>query len=317
MEVEIRKQGKKKKYYLAHSFREGKKVKKIRRYLGVDLSAKKIEHLKKRAEEIIRQQLESYKIIRDPLQYTLTPRELKLLKELEEKSDYLVIKRLSKDQWKIFTELFTYNTNAIEGSEITQNEVKNIIEKNQWPRNITKEDISETYGVAEAVRYIGKIKEHLSLKLIKRLHQIIFKNSRVFAGKFRGKGIEVGIKDATGNLVHIGAPSNRIYGLLEELFLWYNQYRNIYPPLILASVVHNQFENIHPFQDGNGRVGRLLLNNILLKHGLPPINISFNRRKEYYYALKEYQKKGDLRPTIQLILKEYKELKKRLGVYKK
>lgn len=316
MNIEVRKQGKKKKYYLAHSFREGKKVKKIRRYLGSNLSSKGLERLKQRAEEIIQQQIESYKIIRDPLHHILTKRELQILKNLENKQDF-IIKHLSDDQWRIFTELFTYNTNAIEGSEVTQKEVKEILEKNQWPRDIAKENISETYGVAEAVNYIRKIKDHLSLFLIKRLHYIVFKNSKSFAGKFRSKGIEVGIKDAFGNWIHIGAPSNRIRGLLEELIDWYNKYKKVYPAIVLAAVVHNQFETIHPFQDGNGRVGRLLLNNILLKHGFPPVNIGLKRRREYYYSLQEYQKKGNIRPTVQLILKEYKNLKKELGAYKK
>ena len=77
----------------------------------------------------------------------------------------------------------------------------------------------------------------------------------------------------------------------------------------MAAVVHNQFENVHPFQDGNGRVGRLILNNILLKHGMPPVNIELKNRQEYYSALQAYEKEGNLRPTIELILKEYKKLK--------
>ena len=73
-----------------------------------------------------------------------------------------------------FTELFTYSTNAIEGSELNQKEVKEILEENKWPRDIEKGDISETYGVAEAVEHIRKTKEHISIKLIKKLHFIVF-----------------------------------------------------------------------------------------------------------------------------------------------
>ena len=110
-------------------------------------------------------------------------------------------------------------------------------------------------------------------------------------------------------MLHRGAPSAKVISLLEELIRWYKKNRKKYPPLVLAAVVHNQFEEIHPFQDGNGRVGRLLLNNILLKHKLPPVNIQLKNRGEYYAALQEYQKKGNIRPMIELILKEYKSSK--------
>ena len=77
--------------------------------------------------------------------------------------------------------------------------------------------------------------------------------------------------------------------------------------------MHNQFENIHPFADGNGRVGRILLNNILIKHNLPPINIDLKNSQEYYNTLQEYEKKGNLKPTIDLFIKEYRTLGKKIG----
>lgn len=311
MNIEIRKVGKKKKYYLAHSFREGKKVKKIRCYLGVNLSEKQLNLLKNRAEEIIKQQINSYRLIRNPLVQKLSKKELGILKDLI-KNRPVKIAHLSEEEWVKFTEIFTYNTNAIEGSTVTLFEVKEILEEDKWPKEKSKEEISETYGVAEAVKFIRNTKVHISIDLIKQLHNIIFKNSKPFAGKFRPKGIEVVIQDGLGRIVHMGAPANRIFGLLEELVIWYNKSKKKYHPIILATVVHNQFETIHPFQDGNGRVGRLLLNNILLKHNLPPVNIGFNNRREYYDALREYQQTGNIRPTVELILKEYKILKKEL-----
>jgi len=316
MNIEVRKQGKRKKYYLAHSFREGKKVKKIRRYLGANLLPKDINKLREIAEKIIKEQIESYKIIKDPLKNELTKKEFDLIKDIEAKRE-IIINHLSEQEWKIFTELFTYNTNAIEGSEVNQKEVIEILEENKWPKDIKKSDISEAYGVAEAVEFTRKTKEHISIKLVKKLHYVVFKNSKPFAGKLRQKGIEVAIRDGLGNIVHIGAPSTRIEGLLEELIDWYKKHKNKYSPLLLASIVHNQFENIHPFQDGNGRAGRLLLNNILLRHKLPPVNIGFKNRREYYNSLHEYQKNGNIKPTLILILKEYKLLKKELGAYKK
>lgn len=311
MELEIRQAGKKRKYYLAHSIREGDKVRKIRRYLGADIPKDKLDLLRKRAEEMLKQQIKSYRMIKNPLHKLLSDRELNLLQTLEAKGE-IEIGHLSEKDWLRFTEMFTYDTNAIEGSTIKYDEVKDILEKGKWPIDAPKSDISETYGVAEAIKEIRNTKIHLSLDLIKSVHKTIFKNSKEFAGKFRGKGIEVVIRDSLGNIVHVGAPSNRVKGLLNELISWYNKNKNQLPPLVLAAVVHNQFEVIHPFQDGNGRIGRLLLNNILLKCNLPPVNIGLENRREYYAAIRDYQDAGNIRPMVELIIKEYKILKRKL-----
>ncbi|MEK6820200.1 MAG: Fic family protein [Nanoarchaeota archaeon] len=299
------------KYYLAHSFREGGKVKKIRVYLGTKLKKKVLKERQEKAKSLLLQQINSFKIIRSPINYKFTKRELELIKTLKAKSKFKIF-HLSEEEWKAFTELFAYNTNAIEGSTITQSEVFGILKENRWPFKKPKEEISETYGIAGAVKHLRKTKVNLSLKLMRDLHKIVFENSKSFAGKFREKGVEVGVRDGEGNIIHLGAPSSRVISLLTELVKWYNKNRKKLPPIVLASVVHNQFEYIHPFEDGNGRVGRLLLNNILLKHKLPPVNISFKNRKKYYQTLRDFQKTGNIRPTIELILKEYKDLRKKL-----
>jgi Fic family protein len=312
MYIEKRKQGKITKYYLAHSFREARKVHKIRKYLGRDLDDVLLKNRIEKAKKLILEEINQYKIIADPLKTPLSNEEIKIIKSLE-KNIELKIAHLSEKDWKHFSEIFSYNTNAIEGSELTKKEVIDLIEKNIWPKDRPKEDIAEAYGVINAIEYIRITKEHISINLIKRLHKIVFKNSKDFAGDLRKKGEEVAIRNRLGNIIHTGAPQSRIVSLLEELIKWYNKNREKYPSLILAAVVHNQFENIHPFADGNGRVGRLLLNNILLKNGLPPINIGLNNQREYYQSLQEYQNNNNLKPTIDLMVKEYKLLKKNLG----
>ena len=114
------------------------------------------------------------------------------------------------------------------------------------------------------------------------------------------------------HILIIGAPSWQVVEFLKELIRWYNRNKEKCPPLVLAAVIHNQFEMIHPFQDGNGRVGRLLLNNILLKHNLPPLNIELRNRAQYYAALQAYENDHNIRPTLDLMLKEYRALKKML-----
>ncbi|MDO8480272.1 MAG: Fic family protein, partial [Nanoarchaeota archaeon] len=66
-------------------------------------------------------------------------------------------------------------------------------------------------------------------------------------------------------------------------------------------------EHIHPFQDGNGRVGRLLLNLVLLQHGLPPVTIHVEDHQRYYACLQAYDRTGDLRPTLRFLLSQYKK----------
>jgi len=309
MHVEKRKVGKRTKYYLAHTLRIQKKFKKMRVYLG--LSESEANKKRPEAERIIKERIAVYETISDPFRNVITPSELDEVRTLVAKGE-VKIGHLSEDDWRIFTESFVYNTNAIEGSSVTPDEVKDILEKEQWPKEREKWEISETYGLSDAVNYIRNTKEHVSLQLIKELHRIVFKNSKSFAGAFRKRGQEVVVVNSLGEVIHRGAPSTTVVKLLKDLVAWYDKSRDKYPAIVLATVVHNQFETIHPFADGNGRVGRLLLNNILLKHNKPPVNIELKNRKEYYAVLNEYQNTGNIRPTIELILREYRSFKKML-----
>jgi len=297
------------RYWLAHSFREGGRIHKIRKLLGTDLAPEVLEDRRRKAEKLILEEIKKYKIIKDPLHDKISKEEIDFIKRLQVEADLKVI-HLSETNWKKFSQVFSYNTNAIEGSELTFTETKETIEKGVWPIEKPKEDIAEALGVNEAIDFIRKTKEHMSIDLIKNIHKIVFKNSKEFAGEFRKKGQEVIVRTGTGIIVHEGAPQSRVITLLNELIDWYNNHQKEYPAILLAAVIHNQFENIHPFADGNGRVGRVLLNNILLKNGLPPVNIDLKNQKEYYETLQSYEKEGNIRPTIELILKEYKNLKK-------
>jgi len=309
MYVEKRKYYGKTKYWLSHSFREGGKVHKIRKLLGSNLSSEVLRERTEKAKQLILDEINKYKIIKDPLQDKISKEELKFIKRLQVEANLKVI-HLSEIEWKRFSEVFSYNTNAIEGSELTMKETKDVIEKGVWPIKKSKGDIAEALGVSKAIEHIRKTKEYLSLDLIKKIHYIVFKNSKSFAGEFRKLGEEVVVRTGTGIIIHEGAPSSRVISLLKELINWYNKYKKEYPAILLAAVIHNQFENIHPFADGNGRVGRILLNYILLKNNLPPVNIDLKNQIEYYDTLQAYEKENNIRPTIELILKEYKNLKK-------
>ena len=93
-----------------------------------------------------------------------TEEEIQKIKALQAAKSFKVF-RLSEEQWQRFSELFTYNTNAIEGSELNQKEVKDLLEQDKWPTK-SKEDIAEAYGVDEAIRFIRETKEHISIPII-------------------------------------------------------------------------------------------------------------------------------------------------------
>ncbi len=309
MHLEVRVQGGHRKYYLALSYRSAGKVRKVRVYLGADLTPGELDAKRREAEPKLLDRGRAAKALRDPFVSALTPSDLRELATLEPAGTHR-IHHLSGLNWERFTQAFAYDTNAIEGSQVRKEEVAGILGGRRWPGERSKEEIAETYGVAEAVDYIRSTNEHLSVGLIRRLHKIVFRNSKPFAGEFRRPGEEVAVTDAEGEVVHEGAPSDQVGGLLRELVRWYTVNRDRYPPPVLAAVVHNRFEGIHPFRDGNGRVGRLLLNNILIRNGLPPVNIELRNRAQYYAALKSYEDEGDIRPTLELLMREYRAMKR-------
>jgi Fic family protein len=204
--------------------------------------------------------------------------------------------------WEAFTEKFVFNTNAIEGSSVTRDEVHAILQDNE---KVMNSDEIEAVNVAKAVEFIQNTSEELSLDLIKKLHGLCFKGSKDFAGKLRD--VEVVIRNAYGEIVHQGIPKEEIGNELEELANWYNEVKDELKPLVLAAIVHNQFEYIHPFEDGNGRVGRLLLNYALLQHGYPPINILFEDRGRYYRCLQKYSSEDKLEDTLEFLVDQYRK----------
>jgi Fic family protein len=301
MFVEKRKLGKNIKYYLVHSYKENNVSKKIRRYLGSNLTKDKLLKLKSKAEEIIKLQIQELNT--KVFDFSLTPVQINSLNRLDNK---IKLVHLNKYQIKKFETQFVFNTNAIEGSEVLLEEVPGILNK----KRLINEDEKETKGLAKAIDYVFNTKEKLGLSLIKELHKLCFAKTKSFAGKLRN--VEVVIKDSQRNIIHRGVPESEVEQELKEMILWHEENKTKFKPLILAGIIHNQFETIHPFQDGNGRVGRLLLNFILIKNNYPPINVLLVDRGEYYYTLQKWQREHELRPTIEFLIKQYKKTLKQV-----
>lgn len=296
MHIEKRKQGQNTKYYLSHSYRVGKRTKKIRHYLGLNLTEEEIEERREDAEKEIEQQIQAKT---DLLKFSLSRKEIEKLNEYDREIE---VAHLDVDGWKAFTEKFVFNTNAIEGSSVSSEEVHELLRHHGDATNI---DEIETLNVAKAVEFIQNTDEELSLDLIKKLHMLCFEGSKKFAGNLRN--VEVVIRNAYGEVVHRGIAREEIRNELEELASWYKENSNELKPLVLAALVHNQFEFIHPFEDGNGRVGRLLLNYVLLRHDYPPINILFEDRGRYYRCLQQYSSENKLEDTLEFLVEQYRK----------
>ncbi|MFH0712035.1 MAG: Fic family protein [archaeon] len=305
MYIEKRKSGRSVKYYLVHSYRNKEKIEKIRRYLGVNLSEKELLRKREKVEKIILELLAEMNT--RVFFFVLTKKQIEILNKFSNKIEVV---HLSEKEWENFTEDFVYNTNAIEGSTVSEEEVAEILCK----KSAENTEEVEAKGVAMAVEYIRRTKEGLSLNLLLKLHNFCFKGSKHFTGKFRD--VNVVVRNSKGQILHVGVPKKELNDYLKDFIEWYKENKNKFKPLVLAAILHNQFEHIHPFQDGNGRVGRLLLNYILLKNNYPPINIVLEDRQEYYKSLYEYSKRDDLKPTLKLLIKQYKKTLKEVSTKK-
>ena len=181
-----------------------------------------------------------------------------------------------------------YNSNAIENSTLTLEETEKILLQIDLDRFISERELFETKNLARVVSYINaKAKEQeLNLNVILLLHKMLLSNIRDdVAGRFRNESEWVRV----GN--HIALDPALIIDQLEEMFSTYHANPGINIIKRIARQ-HLTFEHIHPFVDGNGRIGRVMNNYHLLREGFVPINIKFIDRKSYYNAFQEFDRSG-------------------------
>ena len=219
-----------------------------------------------------------------------------LLRELNEYKPLTAgeISRLSEE----FLINFTYNSNAIEGNTLTLQETALILKEGITIDKKPMKDHLEAVGHKEAFHYVEELvqqKVPLSEKVIKDIHSLVLMDNREDRGLYRR--VPVSIVGA----VHTPPQPYLLPARMEELIVKYQK-----TPLLhvvqRVSQFHLEFEAIHPFIDGNGRTGRLLLNLELIKAGYPPINIKFGDRKRYYDCFTSYHQNGeDLSEMVSLV----------------
>jgi Fic family protein len=181
-----------------------------------------------------------------------------------------------------------YNSNAIENSTLTLEETEKILLQIDLDRYITEREIFEAKNLARVVSYIDQRakEQELNFEVILLLHKMLIANIRDdVAGRFRKDNEYVRV----GN--HIAPNSKEVAGRLEKMLAEYSatSHENIIKRI---ARLHLTFEYIHPFVDGNGRIGRVINNYLLIREGFVPINIKFIDRKKYYDAFKEFDEKG-------------------------
>lgn len=196
-----------------------------------------------------------------------------------------------------------FNSNAIENSTLTLDETEQILMHNELPPRSNQREVFEAIN-------LGKVHEYLTVKLEKQtplskelillVHGTLLSHiNDDFAGSFRKEKEYVRVGQ------HIAPPPEKVPGLIDALLA--DMADESEHPLDRIMLFHLAFEHIHPFLDGNGRVGRALLNFQLKSFGYPPIFMRNKEKKDYYSALQAYDKKGNQKPfehIFALLLKE-------------
>ncbi|RLE37865.1 hypothetical protein DRJ17_05580 [Candidatus Woesearchaeota archaeon] len=285
--------GNKEYYYLEHSFRKGKSVKKKELYLGHEIP-KNIDEIKRDFISSIYK--EKWYEILEKIK-TGFSREIKSMP----KSD-------REKATEAFMVRFTYDTQRIEGSKLTLRETANLLEKGISPNKKPLRDIKEAEAHMKVFYEVLEYKKELSLNVALYWHKKLFNETKQdTAGKIRKHGVVISGSKFTPPL------PVEINPLLNDFFSWYSKNRAKIHPVKLAALVHLKFVTIHPFGDGNGRISRLMMNFVLKKHKYPLFDIPYTNRNSYYNALERSQTKNEESIFVQWFIRNYiKENKKYL-----
>lgn len=192
---------------------------------------------------------------------------------------------------------FTYNTNHIEGSRLTHEQTRWIFETRtvgEMGPDVPVDDIIETSNHFRCIdTVIASAGAALTERYIKRLHAILkggttdSRNDWFAVGDYKRVANAVGGRDTT-------EPKN-VRRDMVELLSWYGTTTPTFEDVV---EFHVRFEAIHPFQDGNGRVGRLIALKEFLKHGMTPFIITDEMRRFYYLGLQEWQSRAHNRSRL-------------------
>ena len=178
-----------------------------------------------------------------------------------------------------------FNSNAIENSTLTLKETERILLEMEVSRNVSVREVFEAKNLARVLEYIRRksVDSLLSIEGILLLHKMLMGNIKDdVAGRFRKKGEYVRVG------THIAPAPERVASMMESLLIDYCADQSVYFTDRIARF-HLDFETIHPFCDGNGRIGRILINYQFIQFGFPNIIIRDKEKQTYYKAFGEYK----------------------------
>lgn len=198
---------------------------------------------------------------------------------------------------EVFLVEHTYNSNAIEGNTLTLQETALVLQGITIDRKPLKDHL-EAVGYKEAFQYVEELAKQdkpLTEFEIKSIHSLVLADRPEDKGTFRR--VNVRIAGAMTEPVQPYLIEPKIEELLED----YKNWAQTMHVVVRVALFHLRFESIHPFIDGNGRTGRLLMNLQLVKEGLPAVNIKYSDRRSYYDAFDEYARTGSADAMTKLI----------------
>lgn len=191
---------------------------------------------------------------------------------------------------------YTYNSNAIEGNTLTLQETALVLEGITIDQKPLKDHL-EAVGHRDAFLYVQELVQNqvpFSESIIKQIHALVLMDRPEDRGVYRR--IPVRIMGA----YHEPPDPILVPELMERLISEFEGNKKLHP-IERAALFHLKFEGIHPFVDGNGRTGRLILNLMLMQAGYPPINVKHSDRKLYYEAFDAYYRDASCLPKLCLI----------------